>query len=148
MNRIVVFHPLELLKAKRMPIGTVSHGRRKVAEGRWVPVKKRGKRKKVISEGQEGTLPLDVNTLTESSAVSLIKRCARMPMKTLRKHQAVVEQQMERAFEKQNPRAIARLEVMKDIYIAAIDVKEFKDSTPEEWGKEIVGRMGRQSARG
>lgn len=28
-----------LEKAKRMPIGTISHGRKKIAEGRWVPIK-------------------------------------------------------------------------------------------------------------
>ena len=33
-----------LLKAKKMPIGTVSHGRKKVAEGKWVPVKSSGVR--------------------------------------------------------------------------------------------------------
>ena len=143
-----VYKPLRLVKGrKRVPVGTVSHGRKKVAEGKWVPVKRRGKRKKAISE-EAGTLPLDVSTLTESSTASLIKRCAKMPMKTLRKYQAIVKQQSEKAFKDENLRAIDRLEVMEDIYIAAIDIKEFKDSTPEEWGKEIVGRMGRQSARG
>lgn len=29
-----------VIKAKRMPIGTISHGRKKIAEGKWVPVKK------------------------------------------------------------------------------------------------------------
>jgi len=29
-----------VLKAKRMPVGTVSRGRKKVAEGKWVSVKK------------------------------------------------------------------------------------------------------------
>ena len=37
INRIRYF-----VKAKKMPIGTVSHGRKKVAEGKWVPVKKKG----------------------------------------------------------------------------------------------------------
>ncbi len=146
MNHVVVFSPIGLLKAKRMPIGTVSHGRRKVAEGKWVPVKKKGKRKRAISESRKGgTLPLDVNTLTEPLATSLIEQCTRMPMKTLRKYQATVKQQIERAFKKENLRALARLEVMEDIYTAAIDVKEFKDSTPEEWGKEVVGKIGRGS---
>jgi hypothetical protein len=31
---------MELEKAKKMPIGTVSHGRKKVAEGKWVDVPK------------------------------------------------------------------------------------------------------------
>jgi hypothetical protein len=30
----------KLLKAKKMPIGTVSKGRKKIAEGKWVPLKK------------------------------------------------------------------------------------------------------------
>jgi len=32
-----------LIKAKRMPIGTVSKGMKKIAEGKWVPVKKEKK---------------------------------------------------------------------------------------------------------
>jgi len=36
----------ELVKAKKMPINTVSHGRRKVAEGKWVPVKSDKTKKK------------------------------------------------------------------------------------------------------
>lgn len=51
----------ELMKAKKMPIGTVSNGRKKVAEGKWVPVKKdkqpkkdqpKGKDKQPKTEGQ------------------------------------------------------------------------------------------------
>jgi len=36
----LVLTSTELLKTKRMSIGTISHGRKKVAEGRWVPVKR------------------------------------------------------------------------------------------------------------
>jgi hypothetical protein len=32
---------IDLEKAKRMPIGTVSKGRKKVAEGKWVPIKEK-----------------------------------------------------------------------------------------------------------
>lgn len=32
-----------IIKAKKMSIGTVSHGREKVAEGKWLPVKKKEK---------------------------------------------------------------------------------------------------------
>lgn len=38
-----------IFKARRMPIGTVSHGRKKVAEGRWVPVPSRDKVPKRIT---------------------------------------------------------------------------------------------------
>lgn len=34
-----------IIKARKMPVGTISHGRKKVAEGKWVPVKK-GRKKK------------------------------------------------------------------------------------------------------
>lgn len=37
-----------ILKARKMPIGTVSRGRKKVAEGKWVPVPK-GRRKKSLA---------------------------------------------------------------------------------------------------
>ena len=35
-----VLRPTEMLKGRKMPIGTVSRGRKKVAEGKWVPVPK------------------------------------------------------------------------------------------------------------
>ena len=31
---------MNLIKAKEMPIGTISNGRKKVAPGKWIPVKK------------------------------------------------------------------------------------------------------------
>ncbi len=46
MNTLVLTS-IELLKTKRMPIGTISRGRKKVAEGRWVPVKQGTKKKPV-----------------------------------------------------------------------------------------------------
>jgi len=42
-----------ILKAKRMPIGTVSLGRKKVAEGKWVLVKKQKIVVKISSESKE-----------------------------------------------------------------------------------------------
>jgi len=36
---------ITLLKAKKMPVGTVSKGMKKIAEGKWAPVKKAGKGK-------------------------------------------------------------------------------------------------------
>jgi hypothetical protein len=43
----------ELEKAKKMPIGTVSRGRKKVAEGKWVPVKE-GRQKSEKSKQKDG----------------------------------------------------------------------------------------------
>lgn len=39
-----------LLKAKKMPIGSISNGRKKVSEGKWVPVKSGDKSKKESKE--------------------------------------------------------------------------------------------------
>lgn len=37
-----------IIKARKMPIGTISHGRKKIAEGRWVLIPK-GRRKKTLA---------------------------------------------------------------------------------------------------
>lgn len=39
-----------VIKAKKMPIGTISHGRKKVSEGKWVPVKSGKKKEKFTSD--------------------------------------------------------------------------------------------------
>ena len=39
-----------LLKARKMPVGTLSHGRKKIAEGKWVPVSREKNRKQAASE--------------------------------------------------------------------------------------------------
>ena len=89
------------------------------------------------------TLPQDVSMLTISNATSLIKQAVKMPLKTLRRNQDIVEQQKERAYKQKNHKALNRLEVMGDIYTAAVDIKEFKDTTPKEWGEEIIERIGK-----
>jgi len=129
-------------KAKKMPVGTISHGRKKVAEGKWVPWFE-GKKKKVVKKETQGTLPLDVSTLTEVNAISLIKQAVKIPLKTLRRNQDIVEQQKERAYKQQKHKVLDRLEVMGDIYTAAVDIKEFKDTTPKEWGEEIIERISK-----
>ena len=46
-----------LFKGKKMPIGTVSNGRKKVAEGKWIPVKKEGQSsKKELPEAKKSIL--------------------------------------------------------------------------------------------
>ena len=44
---------IDLEKAKRMPIGTVSKGRKKVAEGKWVPIKENNNKNKEYSEAEK-----------------------------------------------------------------------------------------------
>ena len=51
-DKVIVLKPTELKKAKKMPIGTVSRGRKKVAEGKWVPVKS-GKKSDKTDDIQE-----------------------------------------------------------------------------------------------
>ena len=87
------------------------------------------------------TLPQDISTLTTGNATSLIKQAVKMPLKTLRRNQDIVEQQKGMAYKKKNYKALDRLEVMGDIYTAAVDIKEFKDTTPKEWGEEIIERI-------
>ena len=50
---------LVILKAKKMPIGTVSHGRKKVAEGKWVDVPTGKSKGKKIEEAHGGIRPKD-----------------------------------------------------------------------------------------
>lgn len=113
------------------------------------PVKGRRKRKvkaattiaRERGRGTQGTLPHDIHTLTVDNATSLIKQAVKMPLKTLRRNQDIVEQQKEKAYEQKNYKALDRLEVMGDIYTAAVDIKEFKDATPKGWAEEIVRSM-------
>lgn len=123
----------QMEKARKMPVGTISHGRKKVAEGKWVPVKKEKK----------GSLPNDLRTLTVDDVANFIKRHAAMPLKTLRRNQDIVKEQEKVAYEKRNTEELEKLDVMEWIYQAAVDVKEFGDSTPKEWAKDIVSRLGK-----
>lgn len=47
--RLVYGPPITLEKARKMPVGTVSRGRKKVADGKWVPVKKLRSRRYIPS---------------------------------------------------------------------------------------------------
>ena len=105
---------------------------RNLQEGRGI------KKKEVVAKKEVGTLPQNVNTLTMDNIVSLIKQTVKIPLKTLRRNQDIVEQQKEKAYKDKNHRAYKRLEVMGEIYQAAVDIKEFKDATPEEWAKNII----------
>ncbi len=96
------------------------------------------KKKEVVAKKEVGTLPQNVNTLTMDNIVSLIKQTVKIPLKTLRRNQDIVEQQKEKAYKDKNHRAYKRLEVMGEIYQAAVDIKEFKDATPEEWAENII----------
>jgi len=56
-----------LMKSKKMPIGTVSKGRKKIAEGKWVPVKKErtkkepGKKYEIITKEKKEKVYEDIN---------------------------------------------------------------------------------------
>jgi len=61
------FLETDIEKAKKMPIGTISRGRKKVAEGKWVPVAKTGKK----TSQMEGKLTrkdlVELHTLGQST---------------------------------------------------------------------------------
>lgn len=46
----------KIIKGKKMPIGTISRGRKKVAEGKWVPVKQKQTEQKMTSEEADSLL--------------------------------------------------------------------------------------------
>jgi hypothetical protein len=67
MSKAVNALEQELQKGKAMPIGTISNGRKKVAEGKWVPVKD-GKEKKPSPDNKEkkpGEKPEEKSGLSE-----------------------------------------------------------------------------------
>lgn len=143
---------LVLKKGKRASVGAVRTWKdgkryRKTAQG-WVMVGK-GRKKKAVKTGkvQQGTLPHDVSKLTVESATSLIEQASKMPLKTLRRNQDIVEQQKGLAYKKKKVGALDRLEAMGDMYTAAVAIREFKDSTPKEWAEEIVARIKRNAER-
>jgi len=49
----------ELIKAKKLPVGTVSRGMKKVAEGKWEPVKKEKKKKSIEKQHEKETIASD-----------------------------------------------------------------------------------------
>ena len=102
-----------------------------------------GKEKKSIKTESQETLPQNIHTLDLANATSLIAQAVKIPLNTLRRNQALVDQQKEKAYKQRNDKALDRLKIMGDIYTAAIDIKEFKDQTPESWGKEIIHTINR-----
>lgn len=84
-GQLVIEEADRLSKGKKMPIGTVSNGRKKVAEGKWVDVKdSKGKSNKEASEKKEGSgekksskmtsnIPDTISELTGGSAVDKVE---------------------------------------------------------------------------
>ncbi len=126
---------LELRKAKYTKRWKGKDGKWKYEYGR--------KKKENIKTKSQGTLPQNIHTLDLANATSLIAQAVKMPLKILRRNQDIVERQKEMAYKQKNSKGLDRLEIMGDIYQAAVDIKEFKDETPENWGKEIIRRINK-----
>lgn len=110
-----------MIKARKMPVGTISRGRKKVAEGKWVPVK---------GEKEQSDFTVD-------TATALIKQAARTPLSALRKKQDMISQKKQVAFKARNDKELGRLDIMEKIYTAAVHVKSFK-SNARKWAQGII----------
>jgi predicted DNA binding CopG/RHH family protein len=84
-------------------------------------------------------LPHDVTKLTHADTVTFINICKKLPLKKLRRNQELVEKQKEMAYKKKDDSVMARLDVMADIYTAAVDMKEFPgESTAKDHADSIL----------
>lgn len=87
------------------------------------------------------SIPQDIRILTIDSVTSLIKQNAKLLLKKLRENQDTVAYQKQQAYKQKNAKAFKRLEVMENIYTAAVDIKEFRFTTAKAWAKEIIGKI-------
>jgi hypothetical protein len=137
---VVVRSPLELMKAKYLKReGTPGHYK-------YYYKNKSGKKEKQesVSTDTDKTLPQDVSKLDVDTVENLISQAVKIPLKTLRRNQDLVEKQQEKANEKKNYKALDRLDAMSRIYQAAVDIKEFKDSTAKDWAESIMESIQKQ----
>ena len=86
-------------------------------------------------------LPQDISTLSIDNVTSLIKQSVKMTLKRIKENQDIVDRQKGIAYKQKNVKAYKRLEVMENIYQAAVDIKEFKFTTASAWAKEIIGKI-------
>lgn len=89
MNDVNVYRPMELLKAKKMAIGTVSHGRKKVAEGKWVEIRE-GLSKKVDPIFDKLPTYWGNGHNSKELALSLIQEKMKLPVDVLKKRTALL----------------------------------------------------------
>ena len=92
---------------------------------------------------------------TETEIASSIETCIKFSMAKLRRYQDLIRQQVTFVIEGSNSatrhmdevrkeQVLADLDMMGEIYRAAIDVKAFKRATPAEWAKDIRQHMEAQ----
>jgi len=87
------------------------------------------------------TLPQNVSELTVDSVTFLIKQTVKLLSKKIRENQDLVSYQKQKAYKEKNAKAFRRLEVMENIYQAAMDIKEFRHTSANSWAKDIVGKI-------
>jgi hypothetical protein len=96
----------------------------------------------------------DLLTYTEQQHQSDIEFLSKLPLNELRKRQSLIEPQRKAAMKliesldtkPRGKRGLNNLSIMEDHLQAAIDIKEFKDSTPAQWAKQIFDKYKKEKA--
>lgn len=102
---------------------------------RYYYAKDKGKEKKEVDTKDTGLGNMNHPvSLTDQQIVNNIKEAVKMPLKKLRKNQGMIDTQLEMAHKQGKPaNTFQKLNTMREIYTAAVDIKEFGDATPEDW---------------
>lgn len=89
-------------------------------------VKKEEKEKETKSKRDDfSDLPKDLTKLTESQTKRVIDHMAKWPLSKLRKHQDLVDKQIEKAYGAKDDKALANLQVQRQHLDDAVYEKEF-----------------------
>lgn len=88
----------------------------------------KGKRGKEFGE--------DLTTMTNKEIEQNITILSKKSLKELRRHQDLTEKQVKIAYDQKNEKAMDNLEIRREMLIASINVKEFKDK-PDQWISHI-----------
>jgi hypothetical protein len=103
------------------------------------------------AKGQKEAEPRKVNNLsayTEQQHEKDIEYLSKLPLSELRKRQSLIEPQRKAAIKimespdtkARGERGLKNLSIMEDHLQAAVDIKEFGDSTPAKWAKTIFNK--------
>ena len=97
---------------------------------------------KIVGDAITG-LPRDISKATASQQRKVVAHLAKKPLKELRRHQDLIRQQHDLAYQTQNTRALENLDMMDRLVIAAIDRREFGKQMEGE--EEKAGRRVRSA---
>jgi hypothetical protein len=116
----------QLLKAQR---GGKYIKRIPKAGGGFTYVYKKGKRKEKDRESRDLGDVRNPRTLTDKQIENNIIQASKIPLKKLRKNQDIIDLQLEKT---DDIKIFESLETRREIYTAAVAIKEFKDK-PKDW---------------